>query len=239
MSTVYVGNPANNPSGITLPDDGDPRDAASVNVPLEGLMDKCVHILDGDATFTNDKLFNCSSVGFTTGVFNLLMPTVNIQPTGWQFNGADPSYTRPVECISIDTASGAVKWPVTPTIGVGETHRFELQGLPNGSVLTSINLRVNPTDDADPTTKISVRLRRTALDGSGTTTVATVQDPASGGSYQAAHLFTATFAHTLDLTTYSYGFEILGEVGGDADPVDMSAPPTVTYSPPGPDWARG
>lgn len=239
MAHPYSGNPANNPSSITILDDGDPPVAATWNVPFEGLMDKCVHILDGDTTFTNDKVFNCSSVGFTTGVFNLLMPTVNIQPTGWQFNGTDPTYTRPVECISIDTATGAVKWPVTPTIGVSETHRFELQGIPHGSVLASINLRVDPTNDADPSTRLSVRLRRTALDGSGTTTVATVEDPATGGSYQAAHLFVAIFTHTIDLETYSYGFEILGEVGGDADPVTMTAPPTITYSPPGPDWARG
>lgn len=239
MSDTYTPVDTNDPASYTAPEDGDALDAASVRVMLEGLADKCEFIQDGACTFTDSKSFACTSVSFSVGVFNLFMPTVNILATGWTFFGADPEYTRPVECVSIDTGSGAIKWPVTPTIGVGETHRFELQGIPNGAVLMSINLRVNPADDADPTTRLSVRLRRTALDGSGTTSVATVEDPATGGSYQAAHVFTATFTHTIDLTAYSYGFEILGEVGGDADPVDMQAPPTVTYSMPGPDWARG
>jgi hypothetical protein len=40
MSHLYDGDPTNFPTSLTLPDDGDQRDAASVNVPFEGLADR-------------------------------------------------------------------------------------------------------------------------------------------------------------------------------------------------------
>jgi hypothetical protein len=40
MSHTYDGNDTNFPASLTLPDDGDPRDAASVNTPIEGLADR-------------------------------------------------------------------------------------------------------------------------------------------------------------------------------------------------------
>ncbi len=43
MSSVYTPNAANNPASITIPSDGDPKAAASVNVALEGLADKVSH----------------------------------------------------------------------------------------------------------------------------------------------------------------------------------------------------
>ncbi len=58
MSSVYTGNSDNNPTGITLPSDGDKANAASVNVPLEGLMDKVCHVLAGETQFTGTKEFN-------------------------------------------------------------------------------------------------------------------------------------------------------------------------------------
>lgn len=45
MPTNYAGNPANNPTSIQIPSDGDgPVQAADVNVALEGLMDRTAYI---------------------------------------------------------------------------------------------------------------------------------------------------------------------------------------------------
>lgn len=44
MSSTYAGNAASYPANITIPSDGDARDAASVNVALEGLADRTAHL---------------------------------------------------------------------------------------------------------------------------------------------------------------------------------------------------
>lgn len=44
MSSTYAGNPATFPATVTIPDDGDARNAASVNVPLEGLADRTANL---------------------------------------------------------------------------------------------------------------------------------------------------------------------------------------------------
>jgi hypothetical protein len=44
VSHTYTGDPTNNPTSITLPDDNDLRSAASVNVPFEALADKVAYI---------------------------------------------------------------------------------------------------------------------------------------------------------------------------------------------------
>ncbi len=43
MPSTYTPDPSNNPATITLPSDGDPKGAASVNTPFEGLADKVAH----------------------------------------------------------------------------------------------------------------------------------------------------------------------------------------------------
>lgn len=44
MSSTYAGNPANYPTSITIPSDGDVPNAASVNAALEGLADRTAAI---------------------------------------------------------------------------------------------------------------------------------------------------------------------------------------------------
>lgn len=245
MSHSYSGNPANNPASITLPDDGDPPVAAAWNVPFEGLADLVAHVRDGDTIFEGNKEFTSGTVEFNSSgvifqnVVSLLGATTNINSSGWNFTGTDPSYTRGLAGFSVDTATGSIKWPITPTVGTGgETHRFAIEGVPDLSTIVSIGARIDPANDADPTTRFRIRLMRTALDGSGTTAVATVTDPLSGGSYQAAHLFTASFNHQIDLSAYTYAVDLVGESGGDEDNVTLLCPPVITYSVPGPDWGQ-
>lgn len=44
MSSTYAGNPASYAANITIPSDGDTRDAASVNVAFEALADRTAHL---------------------------------------------------------------------------------------------------------------------------------------------------------------------------------------------------
>jgi hypothetical protein len=44
MPHSYSGNPAVNPTSVLLPDDTDPRNASSVNVPFEALQDHAAHV---------------------------------------------------------------------------------------------------------------------------------------------------------------------------------------------------
>lgn len=46
MSTTYAGDETNFPTDVTLPSDGDPKDASSINVPLEGLADRTAWLKD-------------------------------------------------------------------------------------------------------------------------------------------------------------------------------------------------
>ena len=57
MATTYSGDETNNPASITIPSDGDDADVSSVNVALEGLMDKVEHALTGDTEFDGLKVF--------------------------------------------------------------------------------------------------------------------------------------------------------------------------------------
>lgn len=56
MSSVYSGVTNNDPSGITIPSDGDsPIKAADVNPAFQGLFDKARYILEGIASFSGKK----------------------------------------------------------------------------------------------------------------------------------------------------------------------------------------
>ncbi len=245
MSELYDGDGTADIEEITVPEDGDPLDAASYRVGAEALMDKVEYILEGPTQYTGVKAHNGPGGGMTfnvgvvcTNVISLLGATTTIVSAGWGFN-TPPTYSRGLPGFSVNTATGAIKWPVSPTINAGgEVVRYPLADVPNGSTLVSVGARIDPADDADPTTKFRIRLQRTALDGSGSSAVATIEDPLSGGSYQAAHNFEATFNHVLDLATYVYSIELIGESGGDEDNVTLQAPPTITYSVPSPDWGQ-
>lgn len=46
MSSSYAGNPAAFATTITIPDDGDPKNAASVNIPFEVLADRTAYLFN-------------------------------------------------------------------------------------------------------------------------------------------------------------------------------------------------
>lgn len=228
VSTPYAGNPANSPATIPVPDDGDFPTGALFSVPLEGLKDLCAHIIAGGTTFTGSKAF-MGQVNFADDV--------SIDGSkSWLFSAPVPTFARGLSGISFEMTTGVIRWPAVDLVGVDERVRYELAGIPNGATLISIGARINPVDDALPTTKFRSRLVRIALDGSGSSTVATIEDPAAGAGYQAAHLFTATFNHVINLNAYTYALEFLGESGGDADAVQLLCAPILTYSVAEIDW---
>ncbi len=57
MSTTYDGDHTNHPTSITIPEDGDTMDAASVNAAFEANEDNIDYIIDGETTFNGEKLF--------------------------------------------------------------------------------------------------------------------------------------------------------------------------------------
>lgn len=54
MSTTYTPDNTNNPTSYQSPEDGELADVASILAFLEGLADKCAHVLEGDPTFLGD-----------------------------------------------------------------------------------------------------------------------------------------------------------------------------------------
>ncbi len=57
MATTYDGDETNHPPEITIPEDGDTMDAASVTVPLEACEDNIDYIIDGETVFSGEKQF--------------------------------------------------------------------------------------------------------------------------------------------------------------------------------------
>ncbi len=72
MSTTYAGT-ATFPASITIPSDGDTRDAASVNVGAEGLADRTVYLkqkTDVDGVLSIRSAANTAAMSALTGMAN-------------------------------------------------------------------------------------------------------------------------------------------------------------------------
>lgn len=246
MSHAYSGNDANNPSAITVMDDGDPPTAATFATPLEGLMDKVVHILNGDTEFSGNKTWDGSSMSWNNGgfVFNIPSPEINFtdlaNPTQITFVRPptilidDNIHTRGVGGYGTNLATGAIVWPTGVTLPFGDTWQWPLLELPNGASMRKLGVRIDPANDTLPATKVRLQLVATPVGaGGGSTVLATVEDPLTGAGYQAAHDFEADisgFDIELDLEAFTYWIRIVGETGGDEDNVAIEGAPWVEYS---------
>lgn len=233
MSTTYSGNAASNPTSITIPADGDLRNAASVNPAFEGLMDKCAHILEGDPEFIGGtfKVSGTSTLQFDD------QATVDVVTPGELHllsSGAAVSFSRAVTGMSVDS-TGALGWPIVNTLAIGRTYYYPLTELPNGAEITSLSIVHNPDNATAPATKVKLGIFTMPLDGSGSADAFTpIEDPAAGAGYTAAHTFTATpgSAVVVNLETTSYWLKLVAETGGSAVPGVIAAPPKITYRAP-------
>lgn len=228
--TTYSGNATNNPTSITIPDDGDDIDAISVNVPFEGLMDKVVHILHGNPTYEGSTW----TFGDATLVKFNDQAGVDVVTPGelWLTSaGVAPTFTRGVTAQSVDN-TGALGWPITNTLAIGRTYYYPINELPDAATITSLSIVHNPDNATAPTAKVKVSIYQMPLDGSASSDAFTpIEDPAAGAGYTAAHTFTATPGSpvVVNLNTHSYWFKVVAETGGSAVPGVISAPPSLTY----------
>lgn len=69
MSAEYAGDPNNYPVKITIPEDGDYKDAASVSVALEGLADRTANLADHLLGVVADDVITLPLVPLATASF--------------------------------------------------------------------------------------------------------------------------------------------------------------------------
>lgn len=229
MSDTYTPDDTVNQPDVTLPEDGDALDAASYRVGAENIKDQVAHILNGDTEFSGSKTYDGAQFGFNNDIevnfpsdatFNFTgsnRPTINI----------DDNDELRASRKFIFTEGGALWYPISTTIAFGTNYIFPVD-LPHGATLNDVRIRINPADDALPTTKVRLRLTRVQMTTGTTTVIATIEDPATGGSYQAEHTFSATFSHQIEKDSF-YFVTILGESGGDEDNVTLVGPPWLSY----------
>lgn len=140
MPTIYAGNPASYATNITLPSDGDPRSAASVNVPLEALADRTAFLLAGGmnvlADLTALAAITTPSDGMvrhvlghghfvfktsaTTGLSPFRVAAADATPGGWVASNAhETTRTVYVPCSRMVglTSNGTVPAAIGPALG--------------------------------------------------------------------------------------------------------------------------
>jgi hypothetical protein len=221
VSHNYTGNSSNNPTAIPLPDDGDPPTAASVNVPFEGLMDKCVTLLDGDVTIGGVKTFGAQVI-FQDEV-DLQGGTIVISgaPPDWQLNDS-PTFIRAVKGLPTDGTPAPIAIPAT--LGVSPAILKWPLDLPHGCEITEVFCRIDPASGTAAATRVSCQILAIKRDGT-TSTPANVQDAVTGASYVAAHEADFVVSVTIDNAQYSYFIQLTGESGANSGNVAVNANP--------------
>jgi hypothetical protein len=186
---------------------------------------------DGDGSFNADNTF--SGTGTTTFASSHPVTIEDVDdwtldgqsqtrflllvPIGYAFTGSPlqptwethPAFDGPYWSNSINGSNSVIYFPV-PVSG--------------GDVITSLDIFViggqgGGHGGTDPSNKIRARLFETFLSG-GATSIASLEDPATGAAYDAAHSFNlASIGSPFPLTTSlskTYCLEIRGENGGTA-----------------------
>lgn len=226
MSTTYTPDNTNNPTSYQIPEDGDLADVASILAICEGLADKAEHIIGGATEFAGNKTYGGAQLDFQTDIEVNFPSDASFSFTGSRpvINIDDNAETR---VLGFGWTSSGLWFPISSNIAINTEHYFELD-LPHQANLNDVCVRINPVDDTLPTTKVRLRLTRVQRLTGTSTVIATVEDPATGASYQAEHTFAATFDVLID-KDYKYFVTLIGESGGDEDVVPMLGPPWVTY----------
>lgn len=119
MSASYTGNPANNPTSITLPSDGDLITAASVNTAFEPIIDKIEHDaqVGGQHPLRVGLVADMQAATAVDG--DQFLVVAEVPPPGsayttnmyvWQ-SGADPTYAAaPQRYDGASTTLGVGAW---------------------------------------------------------------------------------------------------------------------------------
>lgn len=186
--------------------DGDNSDVASVEVWLEALSDSVEFMRRRQLTYQEDALSEFPLAA-------ILTPTRTVQSAGFRSDG------RAVVPGLIDYAipSGVSVW-------------FPIDCLPYAAGITSVGVRIDPTNDALPTTNIGLQLWRVQRSTGVQTLIGSVVDPDVGAAYQAPHELVLSVATAVDLDNFSYTLAITAESGGDTDGYDLVGAPRITYT---------
>lgn len=234
------------PDLITIPDDGDPREAASVNVALEGLADRTqwlanhsINALDGAVYLTSISLIGLTELTTTGDVEvggNLTVDGDIVAPTftgdtvtanTFLFN-SNPTFDRTVEHPGEPDWATTAFWDFVAyfwTVNSATAGNLYIQlHLPHGSVLNSVTVWINPPaghaafPGGAPTMPSIAVKRRTVATGNQATLQSMTDASATAGAYEATHAITATLAspHTVDREANVYYVSLVTEGGANA-----------------------
>lgn len=222
MSHVITGNPANNPTSITVADDGEKPKVADVNVGLSALLDKCAHILEGNVTFSGNVTFTGDAT-----FDHIIESTIEGNPPEWTL-ADNPDFWRAIPGVPTDENGVAQPYGPTLTLSPVTNELTWPLNLPNGALVDAFALLIDPTATAAPTTRTTLSVRRLKRDGTGSITG--IADSTTGASYIAEHEAAFAFSLAIDNESYAYWIIISGEQGIDADDVIIKSPPFVHFS---------
>mgnify|MGYP000600249515 CR=1 FL=1 len=204
---IYTGSPL----GLVLasydiPEDsyGPPR-SSDVNVAFIGITDDIARLNARALTFQEDALSE-----FPLG--QILTPTRTVQSAGFRSDGRAvlPGF------IDYSIPTGVSVW-------------FPLECLPHAANVTSIGVRIDPTNTTLPATNIGLQLYRVERSTGAQTLIGSVVDPAIGAAYQAPHELVLAVSASIDLQNFSYAIAITAEFGANADGFDLLSAPRVSY----------
>lgn len=202
MTAIYTPDETNNPTSYTEPEDGEAATVASILVFVEGVADKAHHVLEGNATFTGNKS------GFTVATAS----TISFQ--------AAVTHTRlcPSNALGIGS-SGCVPGIANTDIEPSSNEFFPIT-IPNGATITGVRARINPADDALPTTNFTLAVIKREKTTTTQTSIGSTVDPLTGASYQAVHDVTVTgMSEVVNYSSFIYFIRCTGDTGGDEDNV--------------------
>ncbi|NUP11210.1 MAG: hypothetical protein HOW73_34625 [Polyangiaceae bacterium] len=199
MSHPYTGDPnAAWSSATTLPDDGpDERDAASVNVPFEDILNKTEYLkaLRHDATSVERWLRDADYVRGTT------LGTWTPQRTAGSRGGWVHHHTAD------DPTAATIEFALI---------------VPHGATLKRIDCAIDPAaHTAKPATMPRVILKRwepANIAGGAISDVATIIDTAlTASDYEQPHVFGGDVNVVIDHETYEYRVVFQSELGTDSE----------------------
>lgn len=248
------------PDLITIPDDGDPRAAASVNVALEGLADRTqwlaehsINFVDGASYVTSISLIDLTTVtttgdievgGALTVTGDIVAPTFTgdtVTANTFLFN-SNPTFDRSVEHPGYPDFATTAFWDFVfyfwTVNSAAAGHLCIPLHLPHGCALNSARARINPAGGhaafpgGAPTMPSLVVKYREITTGSETTLKSQTDTSATAGAYEAAHWITATLAaaHTVDREANVYYLSLFTEAGANAIAGTVYYGATVNYT---------
>lgn len=198
MSTIYTGDPSNNPTSLTMPADGDIKPVASVRVSLEGLADGLAHA-QWPAT-NNAKTYPLAS--------RVIVRHQRITPIS-QLDGSFEPVWRPAIDGTFVQSSVASAYKIIQPLE-----------LPHGVSLSNVEVYINPATHPTnlPGTPPTISLHKFRAVNAANATIQTQADSSvSVAIYNPLHgIPFSSLSEIVDAVGYRYYVAISGETGSDS-----------------------